>query len=74
MAYKGFGSAFLMEVEGNRRAVLTGCRGIAAYSEDKVSLRTDFGEVTVYGQGLEMGCMTVDGTTITGRLLRIELE
>lgn len=70
---KGFDTAFLMEVEGNKRAILTGCQGIVAYADDRVSLRTSFGVVTVYGQGLQMGCMTVDGATVTGKLLRIEL-
>lgn len=74
MGYAGKRTAFLMEVEGNRRAVLTGCSGIVTYTEDKITLRTSFGAVTVYGQGLEMGCMTTEGATITGRLSRLELE
>lgn len=64
----------LMEVEGDRRAILSGCRGILSYTEDHVRLRTPTGAVSVYGQGLEMGCMTVDGATISGRLQRIEFE
>ena len=66
-------TTFWMEVEGKRRATLTGCQGILAYTEDRVSLRTNFGAVTIYGQGLEMGCMTPDGATVLGRLQRIEL-
>lgn len=61
-----------MEVEGDRRVVLCGCRGICAYTEERVALRTPFGVVSVYGQGLEMGCMTADGATVTGRIQRIE--
>lgn len=63
----------LAELEGDRRLVLSGCRGIALYTEDCVSLRTATGTVTVYGQQLEMGCMTVDGAAITGKIRRIEL-
>ena len=63
---------FFMEVEGNRRVVLSGCRGIVTYAEECVALRTSFGLVTVYGQGLEMGCMTAEGATVFGRLQRIE--
>lgn len=70
---KRFHTAFLMEVEGNERAILTGCQGILVYTEDRVSLRTAFGAVTVYGRGLRMGCMTAEGATVTGKLLRIEL-
>ena len=65
---------FFMEIEGRQRAILSGCRGIEAYTEDHVSLRTPFGLVTVYGQGLEMGCMPVDGTTIIGSISRIEFQ
>lgn len=70
---KRFDTTFLMEVEGNERAILTGCQGILIYTEDRVSLRTAFGAVTVYGQGLQMGCMTPQGATVTGTILRIEL-
>ena len=64
---------FLMEVEGNRRVVLSGCRGIHVYTEECIALRTDFGVVSVYGQGMEMGCMTAEGATIAGKIQRIEL-
>ena len=63
---------FFMEVEGSRRVILTGCRGICTYTEECVALRTSFGSVTVYGQGLEMGCMTAEGATVMGRIQRIE--
>ena len=62
------------ELEGDRRIVLSGCRGIELYTEDCISLRTSTGRVTVYGQRLEMGCMTVDGAVITGKLQRIEFS
>ena len=65
---------FLLEVEGNRRVVLSGCRGILTYSEDCICLRTPFGAVTVFGRGMEMGCMTVEGAVITGTLQRIEFQ
>lgn len=73
MARKELGG-FFMELEGREQAVLVGCRGIVDYSEDHVALRTPFGTVTVYGQNLEMGCMTVEGATIVGTLQRIELQ
>lgn len=65
---------FYMEMEGSRRIILTGCRGICVYTEECVALYTSFGIVSVYGQGLEMGCMTRDGVTITGKVQRIELS
>lgn len=65
---------FFMEVEGNRRVVLCGCRGICGYTEECVSMRTPFGVVSVYGFGLEMGCMTAEGAAVTGQIQRIEFE
>lgn len=65
---------FFMEVEGNRRVTLCGCRGIQRYTEDCVSLYTPFGAVMLYGQGLEMGCMTAEGAVVIGRLQRIEFS
>ena len=74
MAGKFRQDVFLMEVEGNQRVILSGCDGILTYGQERIALRTPFGRVTVYGQGLEMGCMTVDGATVTGGLQRIYFE
>lgn len=65
---------FFMEVEGRERVVLAGCRGIDTYAEDHVTMRTPFGTVSVYGQGLELGCMTEEGVAVSGSLQRIELQ
>ena len=65
---------FFMEVEGRERVVLAGCRGIDTYAEDHVTMRTPFGTVSVYGCGLELGCMTEDGVAVSGSLQRIELQ
>lgn len=74
MGSKGKQNGFFMEAEGNRRVVLCGCQGIVTYTGECIGLRTPFGGVIVYGQGLEMGCMTPDGATVTGRIQRIEFE
>jgi sporulation protein YqfC len=74
MARKEKTGGFFMEIEGRERVVLAGCRGIDAYAEDAVCLRTPFGKVTVYGHTLELGCMTVDGATVSGCITRIELQ
>lgn len=66
--------ASILEIEGNRRLVVGGCRGISEYTEDCISLRVPEGRLTVYGSGLEMGCLTEDGATISGALQRIEFS
>lgn len=67
------GTAF-MEIEGNSRAVITGCRGIQTYGEDCICLRTCGGTVSFYGRDMEMGCLSSDGATVTGCLQRIEFD
>ncbi len=64
--------ATFMEIHGNRRAVVTGCKGIHAYSEDCICLCTSRGTVSFYGCALELGCLSPDGATVTGCLQRIE--
>ncbi len=64
--------AVTIEIEGSHRAVIGGCRGIAAYTEECIRLRTPEGQVAFMGCGLEMGCLTEDGATVTGELQRIE--
>ena len=62
----------LSELEGNRRIVVSGCRGIQSYAEDCISLRVPEGRLAIFGSDLEMNCLTTDGVTVTGRLQRIE--
>lgn len=67
------GTAF-MEIEGNTRAVVIGCRGIQTYTEERICLRTAVGTVSFYGRDMEMGCLSTDGATVTGTLQRIEFD
>ncbi len=66
------GGSFI-ELEDNRRLVITGCKGIRSYTDDCIAVATPGGVVTVYGQGMEMGCLSEDGATVTGCIQRIEL-
>ena len=66
--------ATFMEIEGNSRVVITGCKGIHTYSEECVRLRTVQGLLTFYGRDMEMGCLSADGATIDGCLQRIEFD
>lgn len=62
----------LLEIEGDRRAVVTGCQGILTYTEDCICLRTPEGRLAFFGRELEMSCLSTDGAIITGCLQRIE--
>ncbi len=62
----------VLEVESNRRVVISGCQGIVSYTDDSICLRTPEGQVSFLGRDLEMGCLSPDGATVTGVLQRIE--
>ena len=62
----------ILEIEGDRRMVISGCLGIITYADDCIGLRVPEGQSTVFGQHLEMGCLTAEGATVTGRFQRIE--
>lgn len=66
--------ATFMEIEGDSRVVITGCKRIHTYSEDCIRLCTAKGSVSFYGRDLEMGCLSADGATVCGSLQRIEFD
>ena len=65
---------FFMEIEGRGRVTLSGCQGISTYTEACIGFRTAFGQALVYGSGLELGCMTPEGATVSGRIERVEFQ
>ena len=67
-------NATFMEIEGDSRVVITGCKGIHTYSEECICLCTAKGTVSFYGRELEMSCLSADGATVSGCLRRIEFD
>lgn len=61
-----------LELCGNRRVVIEGCRGIQAYEEDQIRLSTTSGTIRFMGRGLIMNCLTDDSAVITGYILSVE--
>ena len=61
-----------IELCGDRRIILEGCRGIAAYEEDTIVLRTDSGTIRFRGRDLVITCFTCDEAVITGQILSLE--
>ncbi len=66
------GKSARMELSGNRRLLIEGCRGIAAYEEGLICLRTDSGTIRFSGCDLRMHRLDPACAVITGRLLSIE--
>ena len=65
-------SAARIELSGNRRAVVEGCRGLVEYGDELIRLNTESGIVRFMGRGLSMSCMTEDSAVIEGLLLSVE--
>ncbi len=66
------GNSARLEMTGNRRVVVEGCRGIQEYEEDLIRLSTASGSIRFMGRGLTMNCLTDDCAVITGFLLSVE--
>ena len=61
-----------MELSGNRRVLIEGCRGIVRYNEDAIELRTLDGAVRFTGRELCMTNLNPSCAVITGRFVSIE--
>ena len=66
------GNCVRLEMAGNRRVVIEGCRGIQEYEEGLIRLSTTSGTIRFMGRGLVMNCLTEDCAVITGFLLSVE--
>lgn len=61
-----------MELSGNRRVLIEGCRGIVRYDEDVIELRTVDGTVRFTGRELCMTNLNPACAVITGRFVSLE--
>ena len=61
-----------VELSGNRRAVVEGCRGMLEYEEGVIRLNTTSGIVRFMGRDLTMNCLTEDSAVVSGTILSVE--
>lgn len=61
-----------IELSGNRRAVVEGCRGIVEYSDGLIRLNTSSGIVRFTGNNLSMSCLTEENAVVEGVILAVE--
>ena len=61
-----------LELTGNRRAVVEGCRRVLEYEEDRIRLQTEDGVVRFMGRDLCVNCLTDGCALVTGILLSVE--
>lgn len=62
----------VVELSGNRRAVVDGCDGIVDYSEEVVLLRAGKLFLRMEGRGLRLKRLTEDSAVVEGFLTRVE--
>lgn len=61
-----------IELSGNTRAVVEGCKGILEYEDDVIRLNTASGIVRFMGQNLGMNCLSEDSAVVEGKILSVE--
>ena len=61
-------------VRGNRSVCIENHRGIVGYSEDCVQIAVKRGSVFVFGQGLQIACMSRHSLELRGDIQRMEWE
>lgn len=71
MEQRGNGGS-LIELYGNRTAVVDGCDGIVDYSDESVILRAGRLTVKFSGRGLRLKCLTVSSAVIEGYISAVE--
>ena len=61
-----------VELSGNRRAVVDGCRGILEYEDGIIRLNTTSGIIRFIGRDLSMSCLNEDSAVVSGYILSLE--
>lgn len=63
-----------IEMQGNREAVVDGCRGVLEYEEDKIKLNAGMCVLLFRGSDLTIKTYSDSLTEITGEIIAIEFE
>lgn len=65
---------FGLEMNTKKELYISGCKGILAYTDDKVALDVDEVEISIYGENISMLSYADGEMYISGNILRIEFE
>ena len=63
----------LLEIVGDRRALIENHCGVTEYSRQRIGIRVGYGLILVSGEGLELTRMSKEQLIITGRIDGINL-
>lgn len=63
----------VIEIAGDRRVLIEHHKGVSEYSMDHICVKVSFGQVCIWGNSLEVSCMTSIQLMIRGSIHRVEL-
>lgn len=65
-------SSSIIELEGNRKAIVQGTRGILEYKDELIRVNLEDFQVHFYGVKLSINCFSQDSLEIKGIIQRVE--
>ena len=69
-----FTSTPVIQLVGNKRLTVEGCKGIEEYSDIVIKVKTADGTAAAYGSGLNIKFLSTTAVIVEGRINRVELE
>lgn len=64
----------VVEIAGENRVLIENHRGVTAYGQEEIAVKTKFGSVRVCGCGLTVMHLTKDQLVICGRIKTVSLH
>ena len=68
-----FGDVPVLEMHGDSYLLISGCRHIEEYGEERIGIRTGLGLLSVCGENLTLLNFTCDKMVIEGKIRCVEL-
>ena len=63
----------VIEIAGDCRVLIEYHKGVSEYTSDHISVKVRYGQVCVWGERLEVACMTSTQLIVRGNIHRLEL-
>lgn len=64
----------LAELVGLHRVLIENHRGVSVYSPEEIQISVSYGSIIVFGEQLELACMTGEQLVITGDIKGIQVR
>ena len=64
----------IVELAGENRVLIERHGGVTEYSCERICVKVRYGQVCIYGCGLELTCMTKAQLVISGRIDSVQLH